>query len=116
MGSFMYPRKVRFHRPAAQSGIGAVGYGGHVEEEEESLECKIPASIQARREGSNNPVGLPGDGKTPVWYVFVPRSKLALGDVQNLDIMIDDLGNRYQVIEPYWDSMGHRLTAITLDA
>lgn len=113
--SFMYPRRVRFTRPEAQTGIGAVGYGGQTEASEEPIECKIPASIQGRREGQNNPVGLPGDGKTPTWHVYIPKRALALGTVNNRDIMIDDLGNRYQVIQPYWDSLGYRITAITLD-
>jgi hypothetical protein len=113
--SFMYPRRVRFHRPGAQTGIGAVAYGGQTVAKEDDITCTIPASIQARREGTNNPVGLPGDSKTPTWYVFIPKRAAKLGDVQDRDIMIDDLGNRYQVIQPYWDSLGHRLTAISLN-
>lgn len=113
--SFIYPRKVAFRRPGAQHGIGAVGYGGQTPDAEDEIVCSIPASIQARREGTNNPVGLPGDAKTPTWYVFIPKRALALGAVENRDVMIDDLGHRYQVIQPYWDSLGYRLTVITLD-
>jgi hypothetical protein len=29
--------------------------------------------------------------------------------------MIDDLGNRYQVLAPYWDSLGYRLTCALLE-
>jgi hypothetical protein len=112
---FMYPRTVSFVRSAAQSGVGVVGYGGHTTATETQIAANIPASVQARREGGTAPNGLPGDGTKPTWYVFIPRSKLAKGTVENRDIMIDDEGERYQVIQPYWDSLGYRLTVITLD-
>lgn len=115
MAGFMYPRTIAFWRPGAQTGVGAVGYGGQTASTETPVAQGIPASIQGRREGTNNPVGLPGDAKTPTWYVFIPKRALAKGVVHNRDIMIDDLGTRYQVVEPYWDSLGYRITVMTLD-
>jgi hypothetical protein len=43
------------------------------------------------------------------------RPKLANGTLKVGDVMIDDLGNRYQVLAPYWDSLGYRLTCALLE-
>jgi hypothetical protein len=113
--SFLYPRTVAFNRPAAQSGVGAQPYGGQVVASETVVVTAVRASIQERREGTNNPVGLPGDAMRPTFYVFIPKAALALGVVLDRDIMIDDLGQRYQVVAPYWDSLGYRLTVLLLE-
>ncbi len=76
----------------------------------------LPCSIQARREGVNSPTALPGGATQPLWYVFIPAGAAPLGTIQNLDIVIDDLGNRHQVIQDYWDSLGYRLSVIRLQA
>lgn len=114
--SFMYPRTASFHRPGAQSGVGAQPYGGATVSKETPVVTNVPCSIQERREGSNNTVGLPGDAQRPTWYVYAPKKALALGVVRERDIMIDDLGIRYQVIAPYVDSLGPRLTVATMEA
>ncbi|HEX7854448.1 MAG TPA: hypothetical protein VF503_12205 [Sphingobium sp.] len=113
--SFLYPRTIAVRRPAAQAGIGAVGYGGHIAAEETPVANGVRASIQARREGTNNPVGLPGDGKTPTHYVYIPLRAAARGLINDLDIVVDDLGQRYQVLVNYWDSLGYRLSVQTLE-
>lgn len=114
--SFLYPRTISIRRPAAQSGEGALAYGGQTQSGETSVETGVPASIQERREGQKSQVGLPGDGTKPTWYVFIPRSALALGVVKDRDVVVDDQGERYQVIANYWDSLGYRLTAERLEA
>ncbi|MBV9528249.1 hypothetical protein [Sphingomonas sp.] len=114
--SFLYPRVVAFNRPATQPGVGAQGYGGHTQATETLLFAGIPASIQERREGTNSTVGLPGDAQRPTWYVFIPKTALALGSIKDRDIMIDDVGLRYMVVAPYFDNFGYRLTVATLEA
>lgn len=115
MGNFLYPRTISVTRPAADTGTGFVGYSGHTQAGETPVATGLICSIQERREGSGNPVGLPGDGRQPQWYVFIPRGIAANGLIQSLDIITDDLGNRYQVVAPYWDSLGYRITAMTLE-
>ncbi len=115
--SFLYPRTIAIRRPQAQAGVGASHtYGGAQASAETPIASGLPASIQVRRERQRNDVGLPGDATKPTWYIFIPRRALALGQVELRDIAVDDLGNRYQVIQPYWDSLGHRLTAELLKA
>jgi hypothetical protein len=114
--SFLYPRTVRFTRPAAQTGVGKQPYGGQTRAGETAIATAqgLPASIQKRREGIAGSM-LPSDAAKPTWYVFIPRGKLAAGVVQDRDVMTDDLGNRFQVIDPYVDSMGANLTVLSLE-
>lgn len=115
MASFLYPRKIAIHRPAGQPGSGRLPYGGQVAANETVVITDIPASIQERKEAGNNPTRLPSDTKVPTHWIFVPRGKLANGTVKTGDIVIDDLGIRYQVASPYWDSLGYRMSALTLE-
>jgi hypothetical protein len=114
--SFLYPRVVALRRPGGQSGEGIVAYGGQTQAAEQVIAWGIPASIQERREGQASRVGLPGDGTRPSWYVFIPRAALPPGSVLDRDVIVDDQGQRYQVIANYWDSLGHRLTVERLEA
>lgn len=119
--SFMYPRTIAVHRPPAQSGVGfQAPYAGQDPASETVVVTGLPASVQVRREGQKSPTGLPGDGTKPTWYIFIKRGAMkakgfADSAIQNLDVIIDELGNRYQVIAPYFDSMGPRPTVELLD-
>ena len=114
--SFLYPRTASFHRPAAQTGVGVVGYGGQTVATETAIAGAqgVRCSIQERREGSQMPT-LPADGYKPTWYVYIPKSVLAKGVLEDRDVMVDDLGVRFQVIAAYWDSLGYRLTVVSLE-
>jgi len=114
--TFLHPRTIAVHRPATQATGGRLPYGGQTQASETEVACGIPASIQERKEGSQNPTGIPSDVKVPSHYIFIPRGKLANGTVRSGDIVIDELGARYQVQAPYWDSLGYRLTAMSLEA
>lgn len=114
--SFLYPRTIAVRRPGAQSGEGALAYGGQTQEREVDVATGIRAGIQERREGQRNGVALPADGTRPTWYVFIPKSAAALGLIKDRDVVVDDLGERYQVVANYWDSLGYRLTVERLEA
>lgn len=111
--SFLYPRTIKIMRPGAQSGIGAVGYGGQQPADETLVAKNIAASIQAKKEGAKPGPGLPGDiSKRTLWKILF---NLPNGTVRDRDIIIDDLGVRYQVMSPYWNSMGYQLLAEKLE-
>jgi hypothetical protein len=114
--SFVYPRTIEVRRPNAKSGEGALSYGGQTQSAETVLATGIMASIQLRREGQRNTTGLPGDGTRPNWDVFTPRTVLADGLVQDRDIVVDDLGRRFQVLGDYIDSMGGKFRVERLEA
>ena len=110
---FIYPRVISISRPGAQTGAGAVGYGGQVPSNETNVASNIPASIQHKRYFGKL-AGLPGDvGRSSDWQILF--TGVAQGAVQNRDIVTDDLGNRYQISAAYWNSMGWNCAAEILE-
>lgn len=114
--SFIYPRTVQILRSRGKVGEGALSYGGTTQGAEDLVQADIPASIQLRREGQRNPVGLPADGSRPNWDMFTRRGVLADGIVKDRDIVVDDLGRRFFVLGDYIDSMGGKFRIETLEA
>lgn len=108
--SFIYPRTVTVLRSNAQTGVGALAYGGVTPAAETVELYKFKASIQFKQERTQQPAGLPADpnGALTGWAIFVPRAKR--GQINDNDILVDDLGERYQVVANYWNSLGYRLT------
>ncbi len=108
--SFLYPRTINVTRPAAQSGVGAIGYGALQASTETPVATGLPANIQLDRLGKRLDAHLPADtaGRS-MWRVFIPLASAANGLIHANDVVIDDLGRRYQVSEPYWNSLGYNL-------
>ena len=105
--SFLYPRIIAVHRPNGQTGIGAQPYAGRARAGETVVVSGLPASIQFRASAKPNPVGLPTDVEVANYKIFCRQ--LDNGVVQKGDIIVDDLETRYQVLAPYWDSLGANL-------
>lgn len=115
--SFLFPRTVAVHRPAADSGVGfQAAYAGQTQAAETPILTGLQASIQVRREGSVNKVGLPGDGTAPFWDVFLHRRDVTAGQVMNRDIIIDDLSRRFQVVASDYESLNPRFRCMQLEA
>jgi hypothetical protein len=113
--SFLYPRTVTIKRPCKQSGAGEQGYGGVSPSDEKTLFMDVECSIQEPR-NVRNKTGLPTDTPLNVFPMFIPLSSgIGNGDIEGGDIAIDDLGNRYQLQDPYWDSMGHKIDIMQLE-
>ena len=111
--SFLYPRTVSILRPnvPAAGTVGAIGYGGLQPADETVIAAGLAASIQRAERGRASESGLPGTGgRRGVYKVFLPRS-VPKGTVRRNDVVQDDEGNRYQVVDSYWNSMGHELYA-----
>jgi hypothetical protein len=114
--SFLYPRTMTLARAAAQAGEGQIGYGGKTQAAEMVIAQDIPCTFDLRREGQKDTTGLPGDGTRPTYDCRIPRRSLALGMVQDRDIVIDDQGLRYLVVGPFWASLGYALRVELLAA
>ncbi len=124
----LYPRRITIQRQATVAGatdaIGGVGYSGLVLSNVSSsaqapitLFSKIPANIQASDTGRKKDSALPGDATVaPTWRIYIPKRSLKLGSVRDRDIVIDDLGARYQVGQDYWNILGYQLICIRLEA
>jgi hypothetical protein len=115
--SFIYPRLITIKRPGKQTGVGArADYAADQIENETVVVCDVPASIQARNANGKNPVGLPGDGALQSWRVLTPKGALAFGQVKDRDIVVDDCGNRFQVLADYSNSLGCNFIVSRLEA
>lgn len=112
----LYPRTITIARTQQDHQVGAVGYGGRTQSSETEIARGIRANVQARREGSRNPVGLPADGTKSSWRIFTPRDVLAAGLVKDGDLITDDLGRRFQVTSDYCHNLGCTFSAERLEA
>ena len=127
MSRFVYPRLLSIYRlpglPNAPAGFGAQPY----QEPQTAFAASvwasapiyssIPCSIQEYRSGQRPVDDLPGSTLvTPTNKIYIPVRTLPLGAIKVRDYLMDDLGIRYHVINPYWNSMGYRLYCVFLEA
>lgn len=113
--SFLYPRTIAVSRPGTQPGVGAQGYGGELPSTETPVASGLPASIQFYKERGHNEAQLPGDVGKTYDRILIPASAAALGLIRSRDIITDDLGLRYAVVKPYWNSLGYNLMVERLE-
>ena len=77
----------------------------------------MPASIQYSATGRAKGADLPSD--TPsltVWRIMTPRGLLERNTITERDVIIDEIGRRFQVIAAYWTSLGYSMRATLLQA
>lgn len=105
--SFLYPRTISVYRDAEPTTGGLKGYNAPNAPAQLPVASGLPASIQLKKESGALPTGLPGDvSKRTYWTVLIPLASAALGQIRAADTIVDDLGTRYQVTAPYWNSLG----------
>lgn len=116
--SFIYPRVVSIVRQSLQTGFGALPPSGSQPALEQVLYSGIPASIQQKSTGSRPDAHLPADATNrSYWRVLIPLSAgVAIGSVLRGDIVIDEFGQRHQVVAPYINSLGTDLLVERLEA
>ena len=75
----------------------------------------LRASIQEKGKASRMDLALPADTEGGAnWSIFIPDA--TNGQIQNRDVIVDELGNRYQVGAAYWNSLGYRCRCKQLEA
>ncbi len=116
--NFIYPRTVTLKRPGAQGGVGfQAAYAGDQRANETTLATGLCASVQMKREGQRNTVGLPAEGTRPTWDIFIPPEDSAnCPQILDRDLIYDDLGRRFQVVGDYINSLGYKLRCERLEA
>jgi len=103
--SFIYPRTIAITRPQPIAGIGLQSYSGLAESNETPIAAGVPASIQLDRAGRKPLPNVPADTDgRGTWRIFFV---LPNGTVEKDDVITDDLGIRYQVTNPYRNSLGY---------
>lgn len=114
--SFLFEHVVSIRRPAHQaSGAGKQGYGGIDAAETDLIAEGVPASVQAKGTGRANPAGLPADASPFRWQIVIEAGHVDAGVIQDRDIVIDNLGRRFQVSADYSHSLGWTLQAEKLE-
>jgi hypothetical protein len=103
MTDILRPRTIAIHRNAVQTGVGAAGYGGMRHTNETVLASDLPASIQNTRTGRSNKEQLPSGSPVSTWRIYYQCPVLVKED----DIIVDDLGRRFQVIAAYPHALGY---------
>lgn len=115
--SFIYPRIISIRRPNTDSAVGAQPYSGTTQANETQIAADLPASIQLQSKGGTPEAGTPSDAFSMSRYaVMIPFFAAPLGLITERDIVVDDLGKRYQVVGAYWNSLGHNLSCTLLEA
>lgn len=109
--SFLYPRTIAVDRPAAETDPGVTEYGYLARADEAPQLAGLPCSIQQRATAGQTGAQLPSDTRAnTAWRIFIPLR--ALRDptaIQPNDVVIDDLGRRFQVTAAYFNSLGFNL-------
>ncbi|HYA07491.1 MAG TPA: hypothetical protein VEF90_16520 [Xanthobacteraceae bacterium] len=124
--NFVYPRRVSVYRlPGFES--GNAGYGAQDYQEAQTASAGsiwsstpvytgLQCSIQEYRSGQRPIDDLPGSTTvTPTVKLYIPRMVLAKGSLMFRDYLLDDLGVKYHVINPYWNSLGYRAYCVFLE-
>lgn len=112
----IYARTITIKRPNPLAGVGAQGYSSLQSTNETVRFTGIPASIQRQRRIGHSDSGVPSATDSKGGYgIYVPDYALVLGDVTERDVVIDDLGKRYQVMNAYWNILGYKLVCVLLE-
>lgn len=114
----VYSRTISINHPNPVAAPGAVNvatlvtnYSGVTEANEAVLFSGIPASIQYKDRDLRPTAPLPADSMRPGgWNIYIPLSAgIVAGQINEDDIVVDDVGRRYQIEAAYPHILGWKL-------
>ncbi len=134
VNTFLYPRTASLRRSVSNAvqaerngapSFGVLGYGGVAQVTEpdpagiaeEVIATGLPCDIAVGGSGKATRTGggLPADSPGPIhWQFTFPKGALARGAIRDRDVLVDDLGNRYQVVAAYWTPLGYQPKTVRL--
>lgn len=103
-------RTINVLRPAAQAGVGAIGYGGDTVATETPLMTAWPASVLQGTKGEKSMAGLPMDDRNPWVQILLPA--ISGVNIRTSDVITDDLGRRMIASSSELTDLGWRITAM----
>jgi len=108
--------------PAGTAGFGSQPYqepqtaSGASIYDEAPVISGIPCLLQESTQRRNSIEQLPGDTQSSaVRMGYFAPSSFPKGSLLARDYVVDDLGTKYQVIDPHWDVMGYRAALLILE-
>jgi hypothetical protein len=122
--SSLYPHTIQVNRPnsvspavASPPSVRTLPYSGLTPAQETLLFYNLPARIQYKSGGARADNKVPGDVPPAMWTIGIPVSAgLVYGDIRNRDIIIDEIGRRYQVDNDYFTAFfGYQLSCTLLE-
>jgi hypothetical protein len=117
--NILYPHVATLRRNLEQPVAGQSAYDGAQATAETVMAGPMAANFQIDRTGRPPDAKLPADPiGAPTMRVFFPGTWLggpAYGMIQPFDILVDGLGQRYQVIVVEWQPIGTQVRAQLLE-
>lgn len=115
--SFFYEYTVLLYRYRTDTPAGEGGYSGSGQSSDLNLIASgLQASVQKYRVGRSTPANLPGDAGAPAYNVVMPFSSVpTLGMIMERDILVDQLGRRFQVFAVEWSVLGFSAQCLLLE-
>ena len=98
--SFLLKNTISIRRPRPMVGVGFQGYSALDPANEDVIAANLPARVQMDRQGTAPDARLPGDAAGQSIWKIIFKGKRDL--TRTHDIIVDELGNRYQVIASAW--------------
>ena len=114
----IYDRIVTILRPNTQLTPGDAGYGGLRTGQEEVIAKDLVASVQTSTSSTRQRAGdfMSAPPAPLQWTVYIRRGQVAVGTIVDRDVVVDDLGRRFQVSGADCHFMGWTLFTIRLEA
>lgn len=110
--STLYPRIISVRRKiitTPTTSQGQIGYQGADPFTEFVVAAGLPCSIQYERVGRESAARLPTDTRRSTWLILIPVYAAGIGLITEDDIILDDLGKRYQVYAADFQPLGYNL-------
>lgn len=107
--SFIYPRTISVLRMPVSTDIDDTAYEGRVPPLTVIL-TGLSASIQQKSTTSSAKEKFPQDASNETyWRIFI--RKPPRGVIKIRDVIVDDLGYKFEVVGDYWNSLGYNVLA-----
>ena len=112
MQALFVPNTISIERPTGPSGFGATSYSNT--DATSPVAANVPAYITVKKEVGSPPAKLPGDASRRTYWRIV--CYLPENTIQDRDVLVDELGNRYQVTANNRGLLGYDILCERLEA
>jgi hypothetical protein len=113
--SFFYEYTLSQYRYKSGATAGEGTYSGDPSDLQ-LIGSGLQGSVQKYRVGRSTPANLPSDAGAPDYNIVMPFSSVpVLGQIRERDILVDQLGRRFQVFASEWTQLGYSAQCLLLE-